>query len=1304
MAVNGDIKLSVNLDTKSVKKESEKVGESISGIFKAASGKKVTSSFKRLLTTLGALDSRSKKLRADLKSLEGTAVPTDQFKALTSEIIKYSKQIERLQLKQKALRTELSQTKNPKDRDYIAKRIEKTEAKINSLRYVLGELNKEQRELERNGASIRGEDTEQYKQKTRQLNDVINRQRVILQQMDEYRQKQKKNLDLDIRKSILDAQAQKSKLRESSPKLASIVENIRDNSGVFTATTKTGAAIDRLKKQTKFFKRILEDVGFTGTNIANGIAKAFGSASGSLGSFLGKFGATEKAGAHLTGLAAKSGKLAGTLAKVLGPASAVAAAAITAFTVKLKINLKITKKLIKATAQLSKKIGRHLVENVKNLTKALGTRLLKHFKLLNKESKGAQINGKKLLRILLQYGFGIRSMFFLIRNLRGQVKEGLNNLRQFQDGLNDTSTAMLQLESSMLFLKNAWGAAFAPIINFVTPALTALIDKLAQASNAIAAFFASLTGQATYIKAVKVQKKLADGFKKTGKAAKEASNNLAAFDKIDVLNQDKDNDVGGAGENKIDPNEMFSLEKIPNNTQKLIDKIKAMWAEADFTDLGRTLGEKLKEALESIPWEEIKQKCYKIGKSIATFLNGFFETPGLATVLGKTIGEAINSALNLALGFVENFHFDSFGIFIAEGIRSAIETIDWKMFQDVIGKLARGIAESINAFFTHPGTMESIGKAIGQMIQGAIHFATEFIKTIKLGPICRGIADAITNALKQIKPEEIIEGCKALGQNIADGINGFFSQPELPQQLGEKIAAMINGAILGIKTFLDGTKFGEAGKSIGEALHTAIENIEWEEMGRNLAKGINKAIEFLIGLQSELPIEDVVTMLTDAIAGFLEEFDWEKNGKALGDTVKNLLQVILTKIKEFDWLKFGEDVGKFLKGLDIKQIKEDIKEIIWKIFQGAASGARKAWVESSQGPAEKFFRETASLLLTAFGSVLMAPIAVIRGCKHVSSVVKNTIREKLGISGDGGTSTVMEDTGKSVTDGLAEGIENNSANVETSMENLGTKIIESASNTTTETNNKWNDLKVNTEKSFDETKTKSSKQWTDINKDINKTVKDMNEAIDEKFTDLKEDLKKTTEETGENMKENFSEAQLNAITSFDDMRVSISDIFDNLFSKISEVCASIKSTVQSMVASVQAAVAAAQAGIASLEAAVSKQASLSAALSAGGGSGGGASSGSSSNFSVPHLAKGAVIPPNREFLAMLGDQKHGTNIEAPLDTIVEAFESVVGNMNVQNTGYSEMQLDGETFARLITPYVVSELERQDYSPVTVLEG
>lgn len=49
-----------------------------------------------------------------------------------------------------------------------------------------------------------------------------------------------------------------------------------------------------------------------------------------------------------------------------------------------------------------------------------------------------------------------------------------------------------------------------------------------------------------------------------------------------------------------------------------------------------------------------------------------------------------------------------------------------------------------------------------------------------------------------------------------------------------------------------------------------------------------------------------------------------------------------------------------------------------------------------------------------------------------------------------------------------------------------------------------------------------------------------------------------------------------------------------------------------------------------------------------------------SSISIPRLAKGAVIPPNREFLAVLGDQKHGTNIEAPAELIKQmAMEAML---------------------------------------------
>ena len=66
---------------------------------------------------------------------------------------------------------------------------------------------------------------------------------------------------------------------------------------------------------------------------------------------------------------------------------------------------------------------------------------------------------------------------------------------------------------------------------------------------------------------------------------------------------------------------------------------------------------------------------------------------------------------------------------------------------------------------------------------------------------------------------------------------------------------------------------------------------------------------------------------------------------------------------------------------------------------------------------------------------------------------------------------------------------------------------------------------------------------------------------------------------------------------------------------------------------------------------------------------------------VPQLAQGTVLPPNKPFLAMVGDQKSGTNVEAPLDTIVDAMRIALGGSNGFN-GRIEVPiyLDGRQIA------------------------
>lgn len=65
---------------------------------------------------------------------------------------------------------------------------------------------------------------------------------------------------------------------------------------------------------------------------------------------------------------------------------------------------------------------------------------------------------------------------------------------------------------------------------------------------------------------------------------------------------------------------------------------------------------------------------------------------------------------------------------------------------------------------------------------------------------------------------------------------------------------------------------------------------------------------------------------------------------------------------------------------------------------------------------------------------------------------------------------------------------------------------------------------------------------------------------------------------------------------------------------------------------------------------------------------------------IPQLAHGAVIPPNKEFLAVLGDQKSGTNIETPLATMVDAFKQAMAESGGGATTVV-IQLDGKEIAR-----------------------
>ena len=77
---------------------------------------------------------------------------------------------------------------------------------------------------------------------------------------------------------------------------------------------------------------------------------------------------------------------------------------------------------------------------------------------------------------------------------------------------------------------------------------------------------------------------------------------------------------------------------------------------------------------------------------------------------------------------------------------------------------------------------------------------------------------------------------------------------------------------------------------------------------------------------------------------------------------------------------------------------------------------------------------------------------------------------------------------------------------------------------------------------------------------------------------------------------------------------------------------------------------------------------------------------------IPLLAQGAVLPANKPFLAVVGDQKNGTNIEAPLSTIQQALSEVLAKQGMQEI---TVQFAGDLaqLGRVLRPVIRQEDRR-----------
>lgn len=576
-----------------------------------------------------------------------------------------------------------------------------------------------------------------------------------------------------------------------------------------------------------------------------------------------------------------------------------------------------------------------------------GIPVLRRFTGATKSASGGLGGG---LKNILKYAFGIRSLFALVNKLRSALVDGFKNLAQYSG---ETNNSISMLMSSLTQLKNAFAAAFAPILNVIAPILNTLIQKIISVVNTFGQLTSALTGKTTYIKAKKVQQDYAKSLnsnansaKNAKKANEELKRTILSFDQINKMddNSSSDSNSGIADTSGgLSPSDMFETESIPSKIKGIADMIKQAWKNADFTEIGAMVGNKLNAALNSIPWDKIKNTCNKIAKSVATFLNGFLETVDWKLV-GNTLAQGINTAFGMANTFAENFHWDSLGKAIGNGINGALGGLDWNLIQETVRNIATGITDTLNSFI-QTTDWALVGQSFGNGINTILDFFHTAINNFDWTGAGTALADFVNNAVNTI---DFVN----LGQTISDGIKGVFDFGIAAIEgidwwtIGEKVrdglaAIDWNGIADGFFELI-GAAFGGLSAFFGGLLSDAVSGAQKyfqkkiEECGGNVVKGIFKGIkDAVVGIAEW--IKDHI--FTPFMKGFTAAFGIHSPSTVMAEQGRYIIDGLLKGVKDniSKFLNYIKEIpGKVLKA--IGNIKNKVLQKGSDIVSGLKDG------------------------------------------------------------------------------------------------------------------------------------------------------------------------------------------------------------------------------------------------------------------------------------------------------------------------------------------------------------------------------
>lgn len=566
-------------------------------------------------------------------------------------------------------------------------------------------------------------------------------------------------------------------------------------------------------------------------------------------------------------------------------------------------------------------------------------------------------------------------------------------------------------------------------------------------------------------------------------------------------------------------------------------------------------------------------------------------------------------------------------------------------------------------------------------------FLDEIMQAIKDGDwygVGQLIGEKLRDSLNAIPWPDIQDKARAWATNIANCINGFIEVPGLWEAIGHTVAQGLNTALIFADTLMQGIHWDSLGAGIARGLTTAVAELDWPLLGRVLTDGMRAAILTLYSfVQTYTGWADLGNSIAACINSAIANIPWTEAGLGLSGFVVGLLHTLIATVQGTDWTALGQNIVSMVSAIDwvglfsamgtlaidvLQAINGILDQVDWGVvgqkIMECIEAVDWAGILSQLG---EIINNNWPLLLAILGAALLPQIST-----FILSTVLGAVLNALAVF----IASVVASIGlwplllvaavSVILAAIIETLRKHGDDIRAGVDKFGETIADIIRSAGEKVKEIWNGLWLTV-------KLIGMQLWEDITQGWNDFWTNIGTALDSAVADIQQ---------------GWNDAWT-AVSDF------VSDIWEGITDTIETAINGIIGLVNGMISAIVGGVNGVIGVLNGFGFDVPEWAQDKLGVERVG-------------FNIdpitapqiPYLAQGAVIPANHEFLAVLGDQTNGTNIEAPLATIQQALAEVMEAYTGQQDITIRFAGDLAQLARVLKPYIDKEENRRGAKLVT----